>query len=244
MPAAICQGAKDADNSYSAFCPHRLDNSLAIIRRVVYNIGMEKLCVIFGAGDVYAPRKRFGKDDIVIAADGGYSSAIAAGLSPDVVIGDFDSSAAPENAAAHVIKLSRDKNDTDMLAAVKLGLRREYKTFVLYGGTGGRLDHTQANIATLAYLNSFGAQGFLIDRNSIATVITDGKFVIPKTARGTVSVFAYGGDASGVTLKNLSYCLDNAELSPAYPIGVSNATTNADGVISVKHGSLLIFFPR
>lgn len=204
---------------------------------------MEKLCVIFGAADVYTPRKKFGKNDLIIAADGGYTAAINAGLTPDVVIGDFDSGKAPTN-AAHVIKLSRDKNDTDMLAAVKLGLRREYKTFVLYGGTGGRLDHTQANIATLAYLNSFGARGFLIDRDSIATVITDDKFTIPKTARGTVSVFAYGGDASGVTLKNLSYCLNDAELSPAYPVGVSNATASGDGVVSVKRGSLLIFFAR
>ena len=205
---------------------------------------MEKLCVIFGAGEIYSPRKRFGKDDLIIAADGGYGAAVAAGLSPDVVIGDFDSSAPPTETAAHVIKLSRDKNDTDMLAAVKLGLRREYKTFVIYGGTGGRLDHTVANFSALAYLNGFGARGFLIDRDSVATVITDDKFILPKTARGTVSVFAYGGDAVGVTLKNLSYTLNNAELSPAYPIGVSNATANGDGEISVKHGSLLIFFAR
>lgn len=205
---------------------------------------MEKSCVIFGAGELYAPRKKFGSTDLVIAADGGYEKAVKAGLDPSVVIGDFDSSAVPENTAAHIIKLNRDKDDTDMLAAVKLGLRREFRTFVIYGGTGGRLDHTVANLSALAYMNAFGARGFLIDRDSIATVITDGKFTLPKTARGTVSVFAFGGTASGVTLKNLAYTLDDAELDPAFPLGVSNATTNAVGEISVKHGSLLVFFPR
>ncbi|MDE6401393.1 MAG: thiamine diphosphokinase [Clostridiales bacterium] len=206
---------------------------------------MDKLCVIFGAGEVFAPRKKFGKNDLIIAADGGYSSVIAAGLEPNVVIGDFDSGDMPENTAAHVIKLNRDKDDTDMLAAVKLGLRRGFKTFVIYGGTGGdRLDHTVANFGALAYLNAFGAQGFLIDRDAVATVITDGKFVLPKQSRGTVSVFAYGGVASGVKLENLAYTLDNAELTPEYPLGVSNATDNGTGVISVKSGSLLIFFPR
>ena len=181
----------------------------------------------------------------MIAADGGYEKAVKAGLDPSVVIGDFDSSAVPENTAAHVIKLNRDKDDTDMLAAVKLGLRRGYKTFVIYGGTGGdRLDHTVANFGALAYLNAFGAQGYLVDRDAVATVITDDKFAVPKQARGTVSVFAYGGVASGVNLENLQYSLTNAELTPEYPIGVSNATGDKAGVVSVKSGSLLIFFPR
>lgn len=205
---------------------------------------MEKLCVIFGAGSVCSPRKKFGKDDLIIAADGGYAMAKSCGLSPSAVIGDFDSGSTPEDAAAFVVKLNRDKDDTDMLAAVKLGLRRGYRYFVIYGGTGGRPDHTFANISTLAYLNAYGGRGFLVFDSSVATVITDGKFTLPKNARGTVSVFAYGGQASGVNLENLSYTLSNATLSPDNPIGVSNATTEKSGKISVKQGSLLIFFPR
>ena len=204
---------------------------------------MEKLCVIFGAGEVFSPRKHFNKDDLIIAADGGYAQVISAGLEPNVVIGDFDSSEMP-TAAAHVVKLNRDKDDTDMLAAVKLGLRRGYKTFVLYGGTGGRPDHTYANISTLAYLNAYDARGFLVDESTVATVITNSSITLPKTAHGTVSVFAYGGAASGVTYKNLSYILDNVELTPDFPLGVSNATTDKPAKITVGQGSLLIYFPR
>lgn len=204
---------------------------------------MEKLCVIFGAGEAFSPRKHFLKDDLIIAADGGYAAATAAGLTPDVVIGDFDSSEVP-TAAAHVVKLNRDKDDTDMLAAVKLGLRRGYKTFVLYGGTGGRPDHTFANIATLAYLNTFDARGFLVDKDAVATVITNSSITLPKGAHGTVSVFAYGGAATGVTYKNLSYILEDAELAPDFPLGVSNATADKPAKITVKNGSLLIYFPR
>ena len=209
---------------------------------------MEPICYIFGAGDVFSPRKKVSPEDIVIAADGGYVKAVEAGLEPRAVIGDFDSGEMPENVSAYVVKLNRDKDDTDMIAAVKLGLRRGYKTFVLYGGVGGRLDHTVANFATLRYLNNFDARGFLIDRDSVATVITDGKIVLPKTARGTVSVFGYGGDAEGVSYKNLDYILTDATLTPDFPLGVSNSITltqkTAPAEISVKHGSLLIFFPR
>ena len=209
----------------------------------------ERLCVIFGAGQTFAPRHKFGADDLVIAADGGYETVRKLGIEPDVVIGDFDSMSGgkePTDTDAHIVKLKVDKDDTDMLAAVKLGLRRGYSTFVLYGGVGGRLDHTVANIAALDYLNAFGGRGFLIDESSVSTVITDDKFVVPRGAQGTVSVFAYGGEATGVTLKNLKFPLDNATLTPDFPLGVSNSVVAGDkrAEISVKNGSLLIFFPR
>lgn len=206
---------------------------------------MDKLCIIFGAGEVFEPRRAKKKDDTVIAADGGYEKALAAGFSPDAVIGDFDSGKQPQGTAAYVIKLNRDKDDTDMLAAIKLGLRRGHDTFAIYGGVGGRLDHTVANFGALAYLNAFGAHGYLIDETSIATVITNEKFCVPKSACGGVSVFAYGGNASGVTLKGLKFPLENATLTPEFPIGVSNETvTGKQAEITVKQGSLLVFFPR
>ena len=205
---------------------------------------MEKTCIIFGAGTYVAPKIKPAKQ-LVIAADGGYESAKKAGFEPDIIIGDFDSSAPPEDTEAFVVKLKRDKDDTDMLAAVKTGLRRGCDTFVIYGGTGGRLDHTVANFGVLAYLNAFGAQGYLIDEHSVATAITDGKFSPPAGAVGTVSVFAFGGNAEGVTLKGLKFPLENYELTPEFPIGVSNETTDGKRAeISVKHGTLLIFFPR
>lgn len=200
-------------------------------------------CIIFGGGDVFSPRKP-GGDDLVIGADSGYVKAIELGFAPSAIIGDFDSSAVPDT-KAHVIKLNRDKDDTDMLAAIKLGLRRGYKTFVIYGGVGGRLDHTAANFAALNYLNRFDAQGFLVDEFSIATVITDGTFTLPKTARGTASVLAYGGVCTGVTVTGMTYELKDAELLPDFPLGVSNAVgAGAKATVSVKNGSLLIFFPR
>lgn len=206
---------------------------------------MEKLCVIFGAGETFAPQIKFNSDTLIIAADGGYNATVAYGLEPSVIVGDFDSGTMPERTSAHVIKLNCDKDDTDTLAAIKLGLRRGYRQFVIYGGVGGRLDHTMANIAALRYLNDFDAQGFLIDQNSISTIITNATFKIPRAAiGGTVSVFAYGGAASGVSNKGLKFPLDDAELYPEFPVGVSNVITDTTASVTVKDGSLLIFFPK
>ena len=89
-------------------------------------------------------------------------------------------------------------------------MSRETSSYDLYGGVRGRLDHTAANFAVLKYLNGFDAQGYLIDERTVATVITDDKFTLPKNARGTVSVLAYGGDAEGVCIKGLKYELKDA----------------------------------
>lgn len=203
---------------------------------------MEKICVIFGAGEVYTPTRRF-DGALVIAADGGYAAAVREGFAPDAVIGDFDSGDMPEDSPAYVVKLDRNKDDTDMLAAVRLGLRRGCRTFVLYGGTGGRPDHTFANYAVLRFLNDYDARGYLIDRDTVATVMTEDKLVLPKTACGTVSVFPFGGTAEGIAYKNLKFTPEGDKLDPYYPLGVSNYT-NGGAEISVKHGSLLVFFPR
>ena len=55
-----------------------------------------------------------------------------------------------------------------------------------------------------------------------------------------ISVFAYGGDAYGVTEQGLKYTLDKACLKQEFPIGVSNEFTNQESTITVEEGMLLI----
>ena len=62
------------------------------------------------------------------------------------------------------------KDDTDMLAAIKEGLKLGYKEFVIYGGQGGRLAHTMANIQCLNYLKEKGARGYLMDGDGMILV--------------------------------------------------------------------------
>ena len=96
--------------------------------------------------------------DCVIAADGGYGQDC--GCAPDFVVGDFDSLGyVPKGDGVQVHP--KQKDDTDMMLAVKLGLSKGYDEFVLLGGIGGRLDHTLANVQTLAYLYSQGAKAVL-----------------------------------------------------------------------------------
>ena len=195
-----------------------------------------KTCYIFCALPVNS-LPEIGPDDLVIAADAGYKQL--GGIKPHLVVGDFDSLGYVPREES-VVELPVRKDDTDALFAVKLGLSRGFRRFVLLGSVGGRLDHTLANIQALAYLTTRGARGVLIGENEKITMLQNGSLNFFGTPEGIVSVFAYGGTATGVTEENLAYPLDCATVTTDFPIGVSNEFTNQPARITVEEGCLLI----
>lgn len=132
-----------------------------------------------------------------------------------------------------------EKDDTDTFLSFRSGFERGYKNFVIFGGTGGRIDHTIANIQTLSHIAKCGGRGFLIGNGSIITAIYNSKICFPTDCIGTVSVFAQD-TAKKVTITGMKYNVQNAEFSPHIPLGVSNEFTLKQGTVSVEDGVLLI----
>ena len=199
-------------------------------------------CYIFGAGSFYGLRSRPEAGDLVIAADGGYAYCRASGVVPDLVIGDFDS-LGEVPAGENVVRLPVEKDDTDTLAAIRLGLDRGFRDFCLYGGTGGdRPEHTLANLQCLLFLTEHGAAGYLYDRSSVITAVKNGVLAFPAGYRGNLSVFTISGPAQGVTIRGLKYGLEDGILTPELPLGVSNSFTGTAAEITVSDGSLLVWY--
>ena len=201
-----------------------------------------KECVIFCAAECNGLARPIGPDALVIAADGGLRHTEKLGITPNAVLGDFDSLGfCPEGANVFPV----EKDDTDAMLAVRLGLERGCEEFLLYGSLDGpRLDHTVANFQTLQFLADHGAAGYLIGNTTMVTVVKNGKITFPAGLSGTISVFCMGPDAVGVTEKGLFYGLENASLTSGFPLGVSNHFTGEAAEISVKNGSLLVLWER
>ncbi|MEG1179777.1 MAG: thiamine diphosphokinase, partial [Oscillospiraceae bacterium] len=136
----------------------------------------------------------------------------------------------------------KKKDDTDMMLAVQTGLELGFKCFVIYGGVGGRLDHTLANIQTIAYISNKGAIAHLVGEGIVITAITDTKYEFNGTESGVVSIFCNGDKAHGVYLKNLKYELTDAVLTSQIPTGVSNEFIGKRSTVSVKDGTLIIMW--
>ena len=196
-------------------------------------------CFIFAAGSFYGLVERPAPGDLVIAADAGYKNCAASGLTPDIIVGDFDSIPAP--ALPGVVTLPVEKDDTDSLRAMRMGLARGYKDFVLYGGTGGaRADHSLANLQSLLFLVSHGARGRMYGDGVIYRVIHNESIRFPASCRGTLSLFCMDGRAQGVSIRGLKYPLDDYTVTSDFPIGVSNSFTGVPAEISVRDGTLFI----
>ena len=199
-------------------------------------------CIIFCAAGFAGLLAPIGKDDYIIAADGGLRHTVLLGITPHEILGDFDSLGyVPQGSQVFPV----EKDDTDAMLAVRRGLGQGYGEFWLYGSLDGpRLDHTVANFQTLQYLADRGARGLLIGKTFLATVVKDGCLSFPAGLSGTISVFCMGAPAEDVTIRGLYYGLEHGTLTPGFPLGVSNHFTGAPAEISVKKGSLLILWER
>ena len=202
---------------------------------------MMSICYIIGAWDTGGMHFTPQPGDLVIAADGGYAHLANAGITADLVLGDFDSLGyVPRH--PHLLRHSPEKDDTDMMLAVKTGLSRGYRRFVLYGGIGGRPDHTLANFQTLQYLSKRGAAGYLFGEEWAATAITNQGIILGARYSGMISVFCLGQTATGVTIQGLKYPLSDAVLENDVTLGVSNEFTGAPAYIAVEDGTLLLLW--
>lgn len=288
-------------------------------------------CYLVGAGEFYGIfDTRSG--DFVIAADGGYDTLCRLGITPDLLIGDMDSIAdTPENLPLERYPVRKD--DTDMFLAYCAGVARGYTEFFLYGGTGGREDHTFSNLSLLLFAAKHGHRMTMIGRQNDflciygenrapsgenvspsgkntdvsgentaphgESICTSGKNAdfrptpsgrinlsaksgsgcdqqvhagektflcadgeVPSAGSGApsgrdgvfsrgrvtlsgapgehVSVFAFGGEAHGVSIRGLSYTAEDITLLPEVPLGASNLFLDTPGEVSVQDGALLI----
>lgn len=205
-----------------------------------------KVCYVFGAGERSDHNISLAPDDLVIAADGGFDYLEELGLRADYVLGDFDS-VLSYDLPSDSIRYPKEKDDTDMMLAVKLGLQKGYTEFMIYGGLGGRLDHTLANIQMLTYLSRQGAAGTLYAPDHAIRVVSGGTVSfgkdLPENAPGNLcSVFSLSDTSSSVTIHGLKYELESTTLTNSFPLGVSNEFTGKKAYIHVEKGTIAVLW--
>lgn len=199
------------------------------------------VCYVVGAGECSKLDINKNHDDFVIAADGGCAYLEQNGITPDLIIGDFDSSRVVPS-GDNVIKLNPVKDITDMDAAVKEGIERGYSEFHLYGACGGRIDHTLANIQLVASLAQKGIKAFIYGGSQIITAVCNGSLHFDCSCKGYISVFAHSDKCEGVWLKGLKYPFENGTLTNSFPLGVSNEFMGVESEIIVGCGTAIVIY--
>lgn len=209
---------------------------------------MEGRCIVIGAGDLTVGEIGLRDEDFVIAVDGGLGYCGVLDVEPDLIVGDFDSVSEQEAEAVKVLeqqipdrilRLQPEKDDTDMLVALKEGLARGYRDFRIYAGTGGRFDHTLANIQCLLYLKNREAVGYLVDGSGMMLIVKNEAIHFNKSLEGYLSLFSLVEEAKGVSISGMKYPLENGVITNDFPIGISNEFIGEEACVAVEDGTLV-----
>ena len=199
-------------------------------------------CVIAGGaeiGDYSKIRERLAEDDYFIFCDSGLNHADPLGVSPDLIVGDFDSHENPHSDVETIV-LPRRKDDTDTFFAVKEGIRRGFDDFLLIGAIGARLDHSLGNVSILLYLDSLSKHGIILDDYSEMELVSRAPAYISDSF-SYFSLLNITGTARGITVKNALFPLENGEITCKYQYGVSNEVLpGCLAEVTVKDGALLL----
>ncbi len=197
--------------------------------------------VIFCWSNSQLPPPGLRPDDVIVCADSGLAYALRCGITPHILLGDFDSYTDPLPSAPEIIRLPAEKDDTDTQFALRLGLERGIREFLIAGGIGGRLDHTLGALSTLNFAVSQGATALMTDGNQWVEVLK-GPVTRTYKADGTkyFSLISLTEECEGITLEGFKYSLENASLPFDTALGVSNEIVSPTAFLSVKKGRLAV----
>jgi len=180
-------------------------------------------------------------EDFVIAVDEGANYLKEWGIVPDMIVGDLHEVDYDLPEDVLIIKTSPEKRGTDMSLAFAEGYHRGMRHFLFTGASGGRMNYTAANRQLLVRAARLGAFAMIQGNHECITTLTD-KGELRLCGSGAVSVFAYGGEATGVTIRGMRHNMENETLRYDTPRGVNNYLDGGEGFITMESGVLMIYW--
>jgi thiamine pyrophosphokinase len=189
-------------------------------------------------------RRLAARADLILAADGGARVARAAGIVPDLIVGDLDS---VDPATAHWSARRRiprrvfpvDKDATDAELALREALRRGAREVWIFATMTGRMDHALANLLLLATTRSRRVRARLTDGRAVAWLGSK-KTPIEGRPGDLVSLLPLSPTVRGMVTTGLRYPLRGGMLRRGSTRGISNEITNAPASVRVDAGDLLV----
>lgn len=217
-----------------------------------------KIAIISGGYiDLSYLKEELGREgfDYIIAADRGLVALWELGVSPDVMLGDYDS--VSQEVYESFLEMDipsytypERKDDTDTELALQYAVERiqgsqESGSIIIYGATGTRLDHTLANISLLKQGILQGIDMELRDSHNRLRLIQDCLNVRGEDMFGDyVSLIPMSEVVEDICLAGFRYPLQHGNLVQGNSLGVSNVLEEAEGKIHVGRGYLLVIESR
>lgn len=199
-------------------------------------------CVIIAGSpdtDVNFIKSAVSADDYVICADKGFFYAKAAGIKPNLIIGDFDSYSGELPGDVEILRLNTRKDDSDAFVCARKAIEKGFKEVAVLGGTGGRFDHSYANLCLLEYLAENGARASLMSQTEKIFLLKKGAYIFDGYGGKTFSLFPFGCQSATASVQNAEYSVSGFKFESGNSTGLSNIF-HEDCKITVSSGKLLM----
>ena len=199
--------------------------------------------LLIGNGEKVLPRvtkKLSAQADYVLATDGGADKALRAGITPDGIIGDLDSvsTRTKKQLAKRLISVSTQEN-TDLEKALRWAVKHHFSRITLVGFLGGRWDFSIGNLLALAKWANKIDIALAGDHWRIIPLVKTTSFTCKPHKR--VSLIPLK-NCTDVTVTGMLYPLTHAQLTPGITRTLSNQTTGSKFSVSLKQGTLLVYY--
>ena len=186
------------------------------------------------------------EEDFVICADGGYAHALRESITPNLLIGDFDSYNGPLPVDIKVMQVPAEKDYTDTGLCLQYALDRGFETIAVAGGLGGRFDHALSNLQSMAdaLAQNPRVRITIYSLQNTVTMLTGGALTVPSRPDCKLSLLAYSDVCTGVSVSGVHYPLSDVVLTNRFPLGVSNEFEAETAEVRVRDGNLLVIVSR
>lgn len=176
----------------------------------------------------------------VICCDGGVRHLKYLGITPNYIIGDFDSADKSlveqyntEECEIEIFGVEKDFSDSEL--GINKGIELGCEELILIGGTGGRLDHTIANLNLGVLALSQNCNLIIIDEINIVYTMV-GTLKLENKKGQTCSILPLTKILEGVTTSGLKYSLKDEDIFLGETRPISNLITEDSASISIKKG--------
>lgn len=174
--------------------------------------------------------------DRLICADKGYLYALKLNLTPNYIIGDFDSyTNIPGNAEVY----PKDKDYSDTHLAIDKSISIGATEIDLYFALGGRLDHLLFNVNLLKYASDKGVKLNIISKDYTASLIK-GNVKFNASVNKTVSLVPFSDTVRINSSTGLKYEINNIIVKKGETLTLSNVANSNCVELEIESGELIL----
>ncbi len=203
--------------------------------------------VVFAGADIkdYGFCGKYTNNAYIVCCDSGMRHALKLGITPDCIVGDFDSTDMEtfeffKKKGVPVKTFPTHKDENDTLLGIEAAIDHGADEIIIIGGIGNRMDHTLANCNLLYYIHKKGIKAVMANEKNEIFVV-DREIEIFGEKGEIISMIPLSMEVGGITTYGLEYPLYNGALSKdGRLIAVSNVMLDDYAKITVKEGCLLV----